>query len=365
MPMRMWELMASHRHELFDLCVQTMKRDAPERSDDELGKNFHPILDEVIGALRKAEGWEDDSPLPEQSALAALVGHQRYQDGFTLGMVSQTFGCLSSSLGELGARHHLSFRAEEYKHFNIAIDRCVKVAIEEYANAARQEQDLRTNERIGLFAHELRNAVSSGKLALGMLERSQCSLRGPPVDVLHRSLTRIEALVGQALLQVRTKSQPPPAVHPLSLLSFLKEMAIGTVLERGIVIDVDVPTGLVVLADDHLLTSVMANLLQNAIKFSHDGARVTVRASRHSDSVFIEVEDGCGGLPPGPYEAMFEPFVQQGTDRRGVGLGLAASRRALEAMHGGIAVRDLAGKGCIFSVCIAAPPLDPPREPNA
>jgi signal transduction histidine kinase len=64
----------------------------------------------------------------------------------------------------------------------------------------------------------------------------------------------------------------------------------------------------------------------------------------------IEVEDECGGLPPGGAEALFRPFEQRGADRAGLGLGLAISRQAI-ARHGGtITVRDMPGRGCVFVV---------------
>jgi signal transduction histidine kinase len=62
------------------------------------------------------------------------------------------------------------------------------------------------------------------------------------------------------------------------------------------------------------------------------------------------VEDECGGLPPGKVEDLFRPFEQRGTDRSGMGLGLTICRKAAHANHGEILVRDLPGKGCIFTL---------------
>lgn len=71
--------------------------------------------------------------------------------------------------------------------------------------------------------------------------------------------------------------------------------------------------------------------------------------------VRFEVADDCGGLPPGEAEALFEPFQQRGTDVTGVGLGLAVCMKAARAHDGDIHVRDIPGKGCIFT-------LDLPRH---
>jgi signal transduction histidine kinase len=66
--------------------------------------------------------------------------------------------------------------------------------------------------------------------------------------------------------------------------------------------------------------------------------------------VFIDVEDECGGLPLGEAEALFRPFLQSGADRSGLGLGLSISRKAVQLNGGEIRVRNVPGKGCIFTV---------------
>jgi signal transduction histidine kinase len=61
-------------------------------------------------------------------------------------------------------------------------------------------------------------------------------------------------------------------------------------------------------------------------------------------------KDNCGGLPPGNAEKMFTPFTQRSDDRTGMGLGLSIARKSVEADGGTLSVRDLPGKGCIFTI---------------
>ncbi|MGA3124091.1 MAG: HAMP domain-containing sensor histidine kinase, partial [Polyangiaceae bacterium] len=98
------------------------------------------------------------------------------------------------------------------------------------------------------------------------------------------------------------------------------------------------------------------NLLQNAFKFTRDHGDVALTARATADRVLFEVGDECGGLPPGRTEDLFRPFEQRGSDRSGVGLGLAICFKAAKANGGEIRVRDLPGKGCVFT-------LDLPRKP--
>ena len=68
------------------------------------------------------------------------------------------------------------------------------------------------------------------------------------------------------------------------------------------------------------------------------------------DRVLIDVEDHCGGLPPGDPEKLFESFTQHGADRSGLGLGLSISRRSVEANAGLLRIRDIPGSGCVFTI---------------
>jgi signal transduction histidine kinase len=98
------------------------------------------------------------------------------------------------------------------------------------------------------------------------------------------------------------------------------------------------------------LSAAVANLLQNAFKFTAPGTEVTLCAKVAGERVRIEVTDGCGGLRPGDAETMFEPFVQHGIDKTGVGLGLSIARRSVEANGGTLSVRNLPGQGCVFTI---------------
>jgi hypothetical protein len=102
--------------------------------------------------------------------------------------------------------------------------------------------------------------------------------------------------------------------------------------------------------DQHILASAVGNLIQNAFKFTRANGNVTLRTRATADRLFIDVEDECGGLPKGGGEALFQPYEQRSEDRSGLGLGLTISRRGVEACGGEMHVRDLPGKGCVFTI---------------
>ena len=108
--------------------------------------------------------------------------------------------------------------------------------------------------------------------------------------------------------------------------------------------------------DRQILAAAVSNLLHNAFKFTRKHGHVSLTARATADRVLFDIEDECGGLPPGKPEELFRPFEQRGTDRSGIGLGLSICLKAAKANAGEIHVRDLPGKGCVFT-------LDLPRKP--
>jgi signal transduction histidine kinase len=99
-----------------------------------------------------------------------------------------------------------------------------------------------------------------------------------------------------------------------------------------------------------MLSSAVGNLLKNAFKFTAHNTEVKLNAYAEADRILISVEDCCGGLPPGDAEKLFQPFMQRGEDKSGVGLGLAICRRATEVNNGVLSVRNIPGKGCVFTI---------------
>lgn len=135
---------------------------------------------------------------------------------------------------------------------------------------------------------------------------------------------------------------------------FIQEVTVGATLEataRSLKLAVmPVEPGVDVKVDRQLLAAAVTNLLQNLFKFTRPRGKVSLSTSSTTDRVLIEVEDECGGLPPGDPSKLFRRFEQRGRDRTGLGLGLSISRKIVEADGGEIRVRDIPCVGCVFSI---------------
>ncbi len=132
------------------------------------------------------------------------------------------------------------------------------------------------------------------------------------------------------------------------------------VQERRIALVVDVPLGLRVLADAELLSRVVQNLLNNALKFTPKGGRVGLEA-RTGDwgDVLLSVADTGPGIAADELPHLFDPYHQAKARRarkiKGTGLGLAFCQRAATAMNGDIRVKSTPGSGSRFVIRLPAP----------
>lgn len=103
--------------------------------------------------------------------------------------------------------------------------------------------------------------------------------------------------------------------------------------------------------DIHLITSLLENLLQNAIKYSDEDAEICVGCRQEGEKTYVWVRDyGCG-IPKEEQKDIFQPFyrTEQSRNSQGIGLGLPLALRIAELHKGTIKVQSESGKGSIFT----------------
>jgi hypothetical protein len=211
---------------------------------------------------------------------------------------------------------------------------------------------LALRRRIGSLAHELRNALSSATLALSALETGGLPVNGATGRVLGRALGSMTRLIHSAVEEVRERAADDASREVFALDELIADAASAARLyasTSGCALIVPaVDPGIELNGDRERTLAALANLLQNAFKFTAPGTDVTLGASAYGSSVHIEVSDHCGGLASGSIERMFSPFTQRNTDRSGLGLGLSIARQSVEADGGTLTVRNRPGHGCTF-----------------
>jgi two-component system phosphate regulon sensor histidine kinase PhoR len=112
------------------------------------------------------------------------------------------------------------------------------------------------------------------------------------------------------------------------------------------------------LADDEALDTILDNLVDNAVKYTPTGGRITIRSTNADDAVCIEVEDTGVGIPERDQPRIFERFYRVDKARArelgGTGLGLAIVKHLTQAMGGEVAIRSTVGRGTTVTVRLPA-----------
>lgn len=365
------EFLIENRGELIERCrLKVAKRPAPRATEEELNHGITLFLDQIIKTLKAEESAQPsesrrmsgpsggvDAIFSEMGVGAKEHGRELLQHGFTIDQVVHDYGDLCQSVTDLAVELDAPILNDEFRTLNRCLDNAIAVAATEF-NAQRDnifaDKNVQTNERLGFFAHELRNHLNSAMLALTAIKSGSVGLTGATGAVLDRSLVALRRLIDRSLSEARTTAGMPARHQLFSVADFITEVQLSAALEAQVnrcALTVSyVDSQLAVDADRELLLSAVGNLLQNAFKFTHPLSEVLLRVYGLGDRILIEVEDRCGGLPPGDAERMFLPFSQNGTDKTGLGLGLSISRRSVEANGGTLNVRDLPASGCVFTI---------------
>ena len=366
------EFLTANQADLVDRCrLKVAQRRAPKATDAELEHGIPHFLAQLIKTLQVEQTAEpmrsravsgasggEGSSYSEMGASATQHGRELLQHGFTVDQVVHDYGDLCQAITDLAFEMDAPVGVDEFRTLN----RCLDNAIADSVSSFSYQRDLlladagvhALNERLGFFAHELRNLIQKASLAVTALKAGNVGLAGATGAVLDRSLIGLRNLVDRSLADVRVSAGMPPRRERIPLAGFIAELRISASLEaqsRGCGLAVSaVDPNLAVEADRELLFSAVGNLLQNAFKFTEQDSEVLLHAYALDDRVLIEVEDNCGGLPAGDAERMFEPFTQGGVDKSGLGLGLTICRRSVEANGGVLSVRNMPGRGCVFTV---------------
>ena len=342
--------------------AKVAERSAPRPTEHELTNGVPLFLDQLVERLRGKAPSNGDI-----GVSATAHGREMLRHGFSVAQVVQGYGDVCQVVTALALERSALIPTEDFQTLNRSLDTATADAVSEFEHQRDRSVSDSETERLGVLAHELRNQLNSAVIAFDILKRGTVAIGGSTGAVLGRSLSRLRETIDRALAEVRLESGLKARAR-LKMSEFIDEVEAGATFEAntaGLAFTVARgDEGAEVDVDRHILASAVGNLLQNAFKFTHANGNVTLRTRATASRVLIDVEDQCGGLPVGGAEALFRPYEQRSTDRSGLGLGLAITRRGVEANGGEIHVRDLPGKGCVFTIDLprVAPTTDETRK---
>ena len=233
------------------------------------------------------------------------------------------------------------------------------------AESVMRADDLRRS-LLSAVSHDLRTPLAAAKAAVSSLRAEDVGFSPEDTHELlatvEESIDQLTALVGNLLDSSRLAAG---VVHPELRRVYLEEVVQRALVSIGrgttgyfragidrVKVDVD---GSVVMADPGLLERVLANLLDNALRYAPDSP-LRVSACQVGDRVLLNVADQGPGLPAGG-QNLFEPFQRAGDidNTTGIGLGLSVARGFVEAMGGTIQATETPGGGLTMVVDLPAP----------
>ena len=234
------------------------------------------------------------------------------------------------------------------------------------------QEDVKKKERQAVFgrvavglvhdlSHPIQNIGNSCKLIVKMFDDQEYR------ESFRRTVERELAEVKRMMDDLRNIAKPIPLEKfPLDVnraLSELAESMLTTAERAGLTLETELVFGpLYIEGDLFALNRVYRNLLTNAFQATPPGGRVLIRTMRQNDKAVIEVADTGCGIAPDRLENIFEDFVT--TKRRGLGLGLAISKKVVEQLEGMIAVTSEVGRGTTFTLQFATTKARPSQLTN-
>jgi two-component system sensor histidine kinase KdpD len=251
------------------------------------------------------------------------------------------------------------------QHLALAVDRRRLRA--EAAQAARvvEANELR-GALLAAVSHDLRTPLASVKASVSSLRQPDVAWSPAQRDEFLEAIEDGADQLGELIANLLGMSRIQAGAVELALRDVGFDEIVPAALvgldAHGIAVDVDVDEGLPrVRADAALLERAVANLIDNACKWSPPGGRVCVRAAAHAGRLGLLVVDRGPGVPPGERETIFQPFQRLGDgasagDVSGTGLGLAVARGFVRLMGGEILVEDTPGGGTTMVLTLAESP---------
>jgi two-component system sensor histidine kinase KdpD len=233
------------------------------------------------------------------------------------------------------------------------------------AEVLRRADELKT-ELLHAVSHELRTPLASILASAGSLLQRDVAWTDREhdefVSAVQEEALRLDRVVGNLLDLSRIENGslvPHKAWHDVGAL--IEDIA-GRLrpVTAGHPMRLDVPEDLPPVELDYVeIQQVLANLVENAAKFSPAGSEIAIRVGRDDGVVRFEVSDHGPGIPVSDSERVFAPFVRLGRaghGPRGVGLGLAIAKRLVEAHAGSIWVDRASGEGTrvVFTLPVQA-----------
>ena len=189
------EFVDAHREEIIRRCrAKVATRSVPPPTEAEIDHGVPVFLDQLTNALRLGLITS-----PEISRSAVEHGHDLLRRGFSVSQVVHDYGDVCQAVTELAVELNAPISTEDFRTLNRCLDDAIAGAVTEYGRERNQSaidgESARGSERLGFFAHEMRNLINTAIVAFEVLKTGNVGVTGSTGTVLLRSLMASRALL--------------------------------------------------------------------------------------------------------------------------------------------------------------------------
>jgi signal transduction histidine kinase len=252
--------------------------------------------------------------------------------------------------GDLESRVTIS-TGDEFTDLGNAFNSMADRLVELQEDVKRQERQAMFGRIAAGLVHDLSHPIQNIGNSTRLLMRDDVDAESR--EMFHRTIERELMTLKRFMDDLRNVVKPKPVERfPLEINASVAEIVESMHVEAersGIAIETHYAQDPLVIAGDRFaLGRVYRNLITNAIQATAAGGRVSIATVRDGDHVKISVSDTGSGIPADRLSKVFDDFVT--TKRRGLGLGLAISKRIVEQLDGTITVESEVGRGTSFTL---------------
>ena len=223
-----------------------------------------------------------------------------------------------------------------------------------------KERDALRRELIAGISHDLRTPLSaiSGFTEV-LLGEEQADLKREKLTTIHRNSQVLKKLI-DGLFELARLDEVTENLElkPFPMAELVSDIVAKFMLlaeSKNISLKLNPPDAIVeIVGDPSLIERAISNLIENAILYTDSGGRVEITISNESDRINISINDTGRGISPEDLDRIFLKFFRGDRSRDketgGSGLGLAVTKRIIEAHGGSISVESILGKGTTFKL---------------
>ena len=265
-----------------------------------------------------------------------------------LGQVERT--AASIARGELDVRLPVTGDARE------EVDR-LRGTINRMAEGLEETEKMK-NEFISSVSHELRTPLTSIRgwvETLRTLDDPEDENYRKGLEIINNETARLYNMVEELLDFSRLQNgRLKMSCHPLDLVAELTDAVLfceARIQREGLLLSYSEPEEMIpVYADPNRLRQVFINILDNAIKYSAPGGRITVKIWQGEYKAFIEIIDQGRGIPPEDLDNVKTKFYKGSNSVRGSGIGLALVDSIMTALDGTLDLKSTLGRGTVVTL---------------